>query len=341
MDDNLSECLYNAANILTVGMSLFKLLVLFPHRKDFLNLIRYLERKFLHADYDFYEKMVLDTCKRTSTFFICTFTYSCHGALISYVLHPIIVNIGRNTSDRVLPVNMRADMLSMTPYFEILFLFQVLAIYQVGVVYFCSDNYLCIMNLHVAGQFRMLQYRLKNMKSAIKTSKNKKNGEDKYYDTFKTFVQQHQALIAYCDKLQEVFGFYSLGQVFLFSLLICFGGYMLLLADAHPARRLIFVFHIFNSISQLFMFTYSCDRIIHDSTNVATAIYSAPWPRTPMNADGRTLRRDLKLMMIRSNVPCCLTGYGFFTVSLETYTKVLSTALSYFTLLRGSSTDTP
>ncbi|XP_054008379.1 odorant receptor 13a-like [Hylaeus anthracinus] len=327
------------------------LLVLLAHRKDFLNLVRYLERKFLHSEYDIYEGMVLDTCKRTCAFFICTFTCSCHGTLISYVLNPIVVNIGKNTSDRVFPLNMRADPLSVTPYFEIVFLLQVLSVYQVGVLYFSFDNYLCIMNLHVAGQFRILQYRLENMKGAIKASKHSGNCKDKYYDAFKTCVQQHQALIAYCDKLEEVFSFYSLGQVFLFSLLICLDGYMVLVvstyiyvtldADAHPTRRLIFVFHMFASIAQLFMFTYSCDCIMQDSTNVAMAIYSAPWPRFLMNEDGRTLRRDLKLMMLRSKVPCCLTGYGFFTVSLETYTRVLSTALSYFTLLRGTSTETP
>nr|XP_033340147.1 odorant receptor Or2-like [Megalopta genalis] len=87
------------------------------------------------------------------------------------------------------------------------------------------------------------------------------------------------------------------------------------------------------SFVQLLMFTYSCDGLIQQSLNVATAVYSAPWTYLPMNKYGKMLRKDVVLVIQRSRVPCCLTAKGFFPVSLETYTKVWSTAASYFTLL--------
>ncbi|XP_076629919.1 odorant receptor 10-like [Colletes latitarsis] len=345
--NDFTNCLFNASNILTVFMPLFKLLVLFAHKDDFFNLILYLKRKFLHSNYDLYEGMILDTSKRTCAFFVCTFTCCCHATIVNYIISAIVVNIGRNESDRVLPFNIRSNVLSMTPYFEIVFVLQSLSVYQIGILYFSFDNFMCIMNIHVAGQFRILQYRLENIKNAIKRSKKNGNSNATYYNTFKTYVAQHQELIAYCDKLEETFSLYTLGQVLLFSLLICLDGYLILAVsirqntDTHPAKRLIFVFHMIASVAQLFMFTYSCDCLIQDSTNVATAMYSAPWSCLAMNEDTRTLRRDLTLVIVRSRVSCCLTGYGFFTVSLETYTKVLSTAASYFTLLRQNNAATP
>lgn len=97
----------------------------------------------------------------------------------------------------------------------------------------------------------------------------------------------------------------------------------ILQADAPTARRVIFVFHIMGCSSQLFMFTYSCDCLMQDSTNVATAMYAAPWTRLPMNQGGKMMRRDLLLVVMRSRLPCCITACGFFAISLETYTRVI------------------
>lgn len=103
---------------------------------------------------------------------------------------------------------------------------QVLCLYHVGVCYLCFDNILCIINLHTAGQFRILQYRLENMCGV------NNNGKLSYsickYMKLKTYIQQHQMLIEYCKKLEQVFNLIVLGQVSLFSLLMCLDGYLVL-----------------------------------------------------------------------------------------------------------------
>ncbi|XP_076678237.1 odorant receptor 82a-like [Andrena cerasifolii] len=314
-------CLYIACNILTLMLAILKLFTLLLHRKDFFELVVYLQQEFLRSNYDTYERTILHRCKRICTFFICCFTCFVHATLVSYVISPIVANIGRNASDRILPFNMWGDLVTTTPYFEITFVLQALFMYQIGLCYFCFDNFLCIMTIHVAGQFRILQYRLENMKKV----KNKRNHSGdparEYCAAFTHYVQQHQALIAYCKKLEGVFSVFAFGQVLVFSMLICLDGYQVLMADAPTARRIIFVFHIMGCSSQLFMFTYSCDCLIQDSANVATAMYAAPWTRLAMNQDGKMMRRDLLLVAMRSRLPCCITACGFFAISLETYTK--------------------
>ncbi|XP_076175229.1 odorant receptor 13a-like [Ptiloglossa arizonensis] len=260
----------------------------------------------------------------------------------------MMVNIGRNASDRMLLFNIQMDLpFTTSPYFEMTFLVQAFLLYQIGLCYFCFDNILCITNLHVAGQFRILQYRLENMIISDDREEHDESGhklslqsELKYYSIFKSNVRQHQALIAYCKMLEKVYSLFSLGQVLLFSLIICLDGYQLIMPETSAVKRFLFLFRIFSCNAQLLMFTYSCDCLIQDSANVATAMYAAPWSYMPMNNDGKMLRKELILVMMRSRVPCCLTANGFFIVSLETYTKVLSTAVSYFTLLRQRGVTT-
>ncbi|XP_054009117.1 odorant receptor 4-like [Hylaeus anthracinus] len=112
------------------------------------------------------------------------------------------------------------------------------------------------------------------------------------------------------------------------------------MADVPMSTRMIFIFHTLGCTAQLFMFTYSCDCIMKDSGNVATAMYATTWSYLPMDNNGRALRKDLILAILYSGVPCCLTAHKFFPVSLETYTGVMSTAVSYFTLLKQRTSET-
>ncbi|XP_050594280.1 odorant receptor 13a-like [Bombus affinis] len=345
---DFSACLFAACNILSLTMPFIKILVLLAHKEDFFRLIFYLQRKFLHGNYNDYERKIVISCKRKCTFFICFFTLFTLATVASYIINPLVANIGRNESDRVLPFNMWIDLpLTVTPYYEIIFVLQVLSLYHIGISYFCFDNFLCIMNLHVAGQFRVLQYRIANMPDLM--DKVKQSGDkilntgssclaNECYSIFKKYIRQHQALIAYCGKLEEVFSLIILEQVLMFSLLICLDGYQVLMADASTSIRVIFICHILACLCQLLMFTYSCDCIIRESASIATAAYKGPWLVLPMSTSGRMMRKDLTLIILRSHIPCCLTGKGFFVVSLETYTSVLSTAASYFTLLRQRET---
>nr|XP_033340148.1 odorant receptor Or2-like [Megalopta genalis] len=87
------------------------------------------------------------------------------------------------------------------------------------------------------------------------------------------------------------------------------------------------------------MFTYSCDVVMHESLKVAAGIYDSPWCYLTFNDHGRMLRKDVVLIIMRCKFPCCITARRFFPVTLETYTKVWSTAASYFTLLRQTLDD--
>lgn len=107
----------------------------------------------------------------------------------------------------------------------------------VGTCYHCFDNLLFVINLHTASQFRILQYRFSNMCNIndhehYTTLERSSYTEDKYA-TFKTYVKQHQMLIQYCNKLENVFSVIALVQVTLFSLIICLDGYLILMVSSN------------------------------------------------------------------------------------------------------------
>ena len=93
----------------------------------------------------------------------------------------------------------------------------------------CNDSFLCILNTHVAYQFRMLQCRICNLWKIIAEQKNKIDYTEKYYTALKECIRQHQSLIKFCDKLQNVYTLPIFAHVVVFSLLMCIEAYEILL----------------------------------------------------------------------------------------------------------------
>ncbi|XP_076229584.1 odorant receptor 10-like [Nomia melanderi] len=344
---NFNDCVYISCNILYLMIVLFKICVLYINKIEFFHLVRYTQKNFWHSNYDFQEKLILADCKRICSVFIIVLSFCTQGTCAGYMVTPILTNIGKNESDRILPFNMWVDFpTGNSPYFEILFIIQILCVYHVGVCYICFDNFLCLINLHVTSQFRILQYRLDNLNKIMEAQADNLVTEEtmstytkKYLTRLRSCVQHHQSLIEYCKHLENIFTMIVLGQVLFLSLILCLVGYQLFLADTPPSRNVSLCLNFADILCQLFMFTYSCDGLMRQSANVGRATFSGPWAAMPMNKVGKVLRKNILIAILPSSRPCCLTGSGFFTVSLETYTGVLSTAMSYFTLLRQKSLD--
>lgn len=178
----------------------------------------------------------------------------------------------RNGTDRILPFRMYVSSISETPYYEIAFvmevsvdssrqlcgrreifiraiaiLFQILAMYHAGMIYFCFDNFLCFMNIHAGGQFRILQRRLEllcevgsiddfpdqsgtrrkgslnvddnEMSMCSSNPRNLRNAE------FKACILHHQSLIGFMKMVEDVYTLVVLSQVVIFSLLLCLTAY--------------------------------------------------------------------------------------------------------------------
>ncbi|XP_033176382.1 uncharacterized protein LOC112212658 [Bombus impatiens] len=287
-------------------------------------------KNFWRPYYDPQEILIVADCKRICNIFIILMIFCTQGTCAGYMVTPLIANIGRNESDRILPFNLWVDFpVGTSPYFEILFTIQILCVYHVGVCYICFDNLLCIVNLHVASQFRILQHRLRSIDNATENQIEEYESDARlsYYTNMcctklRNCVQQHQMLIEYCKKLENIFTLIVLAQV-----------------DTPTSKKASLVLNLCGVLCQLLMFTYSCDDLMRQSVNVGNASFSGPWPILPMNEAGATVRKDLLIIIMRSHKICCITAGKFFPVSLQTFTGVLSTAMSYFTLLRNTSLD--
>ncbi|XP_029054129.2 odorant receptor Or2-like [Osmia bicornis bicornis] len=332
-----THCTFVILNTTCISMTTVKMIILNFNRAGFVDALCYAQRHFWHRNYDYEERLIFSKSVKYCIGYVIFGVASLQIALSGYVITPLIENVGRNKSNRVLPVNMWVDLpLYDTPYFELMFTFQVISVYVIGAAYICPEIFLCLFNLHVMGQFRILQYRMLNFWNVESKEMNAVMYTDHCYAALKKCIQHHQLLIEFCAKLEQVYTMSIFTHMAVLSLLLCFDSYEIVVANTSASMRIIFLFHGVGSLGQLLMLTYTSHFMMEESTNVITAMYLGSWSTLPMNEVGKSFRSAMKFVMIRSLKPCYLTAAGFFPLTLGTFTSLLSSTFSYFTLMRQS-----
>ena len=89
-NNSFQDILYVTTNILTVTMGLIKICIIMTHKEEFINLIVYVQQHFWNVKYDFREKEILNNCKKTCTFFVCSVTIMGACAIVAYLTTPVI-----------------------------------------------------------------------------------------------------------------------------------------------------------------------------------------------------------------------------------------------------------
>lgn len=102
------------------------------------------------------------------------------------------------------------------------FALQVILALHSGICFCCFDNLLCVLTLHVGGQFKILQNRLETIFESFSENKLFKT-----YEEFKECIIYHHLLITYVEKLECVFCFPLMFQLLMSSVVLCLSGFQL------------------------------------------------------------------------------------------------------------------
>ncbi|XP_043668691.1 odorant receptor 4-like [Vespula pensylvanica] len=88
---------------------------------------------------------------------------------------------------------------------------------------------------------------------------------------------------------------------------------------------------LFTSILiQLFWQCWQAQRLLNYSNIPYESVNQGYWYYTSTRC-----KRTLALIMIRSSKPCEITAMNLLTFSIETFSSVLRTSMSYFTVLQS------
>ncbi|XP_046597884.1 odorant receptor 83a-like [Neodiprion lecontei] len=361
---------------ITLLSAILKLMIAIARKDAIIDAIIFSEKYFWKVKYESFGEQVLNECERKGIILLCNLAFAVQGTAVFYISRPLITYSGLNDTHRALPFGLYVHLpLTVTPYYEITYTIQCLSIIHSGICFFCFDNLLGILNIHIVGQFKILQHRLdtlcdectshvhdesqtnyfetvdvnlpreifdKNkilrMQNDIETAGVKKNHSDlstQSYDELKKCVKQHLFLINYVERLEYVFSPMLFCQMGFSSLLICLTGF-----QTFVVRRQAFMLQLLAACSQTLIFTWTCNEIITQSMEIANYAFSAKWYTIPDTEEGRSIRKGLMMLMMRSRRACSLTAGKFHVISLQSFMNILGTTSSYLSILRQLSDGT-
>ncbi|XP_026754290.3 odorant receptor 4-like [Galleria mellonella] len=170
-----------------------------------------------------------------------------------------------------------------------------------------------------------LEYFNRNDKQTMK-SYDDKEWEVIYQKEILEIIQRHLALIRLAGDVESLNGFQLLVNFFNSSILLCFCGFCCVIIE--KVTEILYKIFLSAILLQTWLLCWYGHRLLESSIGVSHALYCSGWYTT-----SNRIRKVILIMLRRSQKAVCVTTYGFSVISLASYTMIIKTAWSYFTLL--------
>ncbi|XP_066595953.1 odorant receptor 9a-like [Prorops nasuta] len=195
------------------------------------------------------------------------------------------------------------------------------------------DSTFVVFVSHICGIFSVLGYRLEHLTD--RRAKSNTNVElfprlntDKAYKVATSCMQLHISALNYANLLEMFYATSFFLQVGLNVVLISFSGVTAVLNLDNTQEFVRQLFFCAGQFVHIYFKSFQAQRVIDYSSIIHENIGKSEWYRVSLRT-----RRLLQFMMMRSRISCRMTAGKIFILSMESFTKIIRTSASYFTML--------
>ncbi|XP_047036578.1 odorant receptor 4-like [Helicoverpa zea] len=190
-----------------------------------------------------------------------------------------------------------------------------------------SDLLFMTMASHISMLLRLLQDQIRHLGQDNDNTHD--NGYNDCYKDIVAVIKIHQRLIRYINDLEDAFSVVNLINVLLSSVNICCVMFTIVFLD--PWMEMSNKFYLGAALTQMGIVCWYADDIYRASIGVSDAVYESGWYKSNTRC-----RRAMLVVLRRSQRPLYFTALKFRPITMITYSSILTTAYSYFTLLYTS-----
>ncbi|XP_043472153.1 odorant receptor 13a-like [Leptopilina heterotoma] len=188
------------------------------------------------------------------------------------------------------------------------------------------DTAVAFFVFHACAHFKLLQYQISKLKPI--NSRNCLKNDDETFEDIVRVIKLHQQVLNYSSAVEDVFSSVVLLQTILSITAICGFGFNFLMVDGgHNTAT--YAVHLIGGIFQLLIFCWPPNCLLLESMNIGLSAYDSPWYGWTKKE-----RKLIEIITFRSQRAAYLSSGKFAYMSLQAFTSILSSAFSFFTLLR-------
>ncbi|KYN10084.1 Putative odorant receptor 13a [Trachymyrmex cornetzi] len=224
------------------------------------------------------------------------------------------------------------------PMYEITYFSQMIATSLCGLIILGTDTLIATALFHTCGHFKVLKNKIKDISTLqidfVNIRRVRYFSMTLYIHTYKkcrNFVSR------FCDYMETVFSPMLFLQTLASSLIICLVGFQIATANITAStisKSIKYISYLIMALFQLLLFCIPGDALIYESSMIYKTVYTIAWYELPV-----LFKTEICLLMLRSQKPSKITAGKFYVMHLENFNAVLSTAASYFMLLRSFGSD--
>ncbi|CAH2102736.1 unnamed protein product [Euphydryas editha] len=248
----------------------------------------------------------------------------------SQVFLPIFVHLIFNTTME-LPICKYyfLDTKIIRRYFVFWYIYQSFGMYSHMQYNVNIDTLIAGLLIIPVAQLKVLNGKFKNFKLNENFTKNIKERDALQKVRLYQYLQHYELIIEYCSTVQDIIGITMFVQFAMSSVIICVVLCGLLLPSSIETMMFM-VTYLIVMVLQIFVPALLGTLLSHESQELIFAAYCSEWiPRS------KKYKRSLNLFMERTKRNIVITGWNLFPLSLESFTSIIKTAYSFFTLVRN------
>ncbi|XP_022831643.1 odorant receptor 85c-like [Spodoptera litura] len=338
-----------------VVLSMFKSIKMVVHRPVYENLANELREMWPEGEVSEEEHQIISAALKQLNFIVKGYYWCNNALLISFLSPPYFITLARYFGyDSPMGLHF-LYWLPFDPYqsvyYEITLVLQTW--HALVVIWFnvAWDMLFCLFLCHITTQFDLLARRVQRLfyvqvdnqlvssypmasisKEFIQTEGERVNSygaqywEARHQKEITEIVLRHHSLIRLTGDVENMFSLALLINFMNSSIIICFCGFCCVLIEKW--NEVAYKSFLVTALSQTWLLCWYGQKLIDSSQRLADALYGCGWYNSSKRA-----RSAVLIMLHRAQKGIYVTTHGFSVISLASYSTIIKTAWSYFTLL--------
>ncbi|NP_001177589.1 odorant receptor 230 [Nasonia vitripennis] len=275
------------------------------------------------------EDRVVKSYEKIARYLAHYITWTTLVAIFFYIVAARIVKLPpaevNGTERRMLPFRFYVDV-QRQPWYDIVTVLEIVVVLNIAMIVSTIETTGPFLITMACGYLRSIRNRLLAIADEAEG-----RGEISRLSTIRVVscVKFHQKIMRFCQDIEKLTSSVLLVQVVCTAYNISLVGFRILKNDPNAVK---FVPLLLLNLLQLFTAQWIPEHLLSESKAIANAAYSASLlhPEYEPRAN-----RALLFVMLRANRPVQITAGGYMKLSLETFKRMLTSALSFFTVLRS------
>ncbi|XP_051174980.1 odorant receptor 22c-like isoform X2 [Leptopilina boulardi] len=241
---------------------------------------------------------------------------------------PLVINLTKDIDERKNKVFLFEFGLKSEAYYYLVSLHGYTAAYLCTAAFVNGDTLLLMFLEHACGIFEIIGHKLNVAIRENPDSSDNISFQKKLQREIKLCVAMHRKVLLYVNDVQDVF---STAYLLVFGLSIIdlsVTGVQYVMSVKSSGDGIRFGCYIICQVFHIFFLTLPTQHLLDNSLSLSTSIYNSDWFDLSNNT-----KKLLLIIMRRESKPTTFIVGRIFILSLQFFTRVLQTSMSYFTVL--------